>query len=145
MLFLAYRKHISLEKASFVRVTEDAFCMYTVAIPFSDTFLRSLSLPVYSHDAPHPKRVGFPHALKTAFRILTSIKAKIHPQGVDFAMDLYLKIDRKHATYDLGANIVRLQSTFLRNASCYQRILPRPKNMPLACFLNGLSNPLPPS
>ena len=54
---------------------------------------------------------------------------------------LYLRIDTKDPTYDLGANIVRLQSTFLLNASCNQRILPRPKNMPPACFLNGLSNP----
>ena len=37
--------------------------------------------------------------------------------------------------------IVRLQSIFLRNAFYNRRILPRPKNIPPVCFLNGLSNP----
>ena len=32
-------------------------------------------------------------------------------------------------------------STPARGASMHQWILPRPKNMPPACFLNGLSNP----
>ena len=54
--------------------------------------------------------------------------------------ELYLRIDTKDPTCDLGANIVRLQSRFLRSASYNRRILPWPKNMPPACFLNGLSN-----
>ena len=35
-----------------------------------------------------------------------------------------------------------MQSTSLRDASSIGRTLPRPKNMPPACFLNGLSSPI---
>ena len=61
--------------------------------------------------------------------------------GWIFALVLCLRIDTIHPLSDVGAHTVRFQSTFLRNASCNRRILPRPKNMPPACFLNGLSNP----
>ena len=41
----------------------------------------------------------------------------------------------------VSGSYIHIPSTSLRDASVIWGTLPRPKNMPLACFLNGLSSP----